>query len=279
MVTFHTLAKTKLRARAGERESELRVSVENGVIAGADAIVVSTEEEKDDLARLYHASRHNIRVIPAGVDIELFHPVDKAEARQALGLKEKRVILYTGRIEPLKGLDLLLNAVSLLEGGSDTRLIIVGGKPGRDKELDRLKSVAAQLGIESMVTFTGAVNQSELPNYYSAADVFVIPSYYESFGLAALEAMACGTPVVASRVGGLKTFVRHGETGYLVPWRCPEPFAQSLEVLLANPALRDTMGRAASSKARSMTWAGVADLMLDFYALSISDVWESMTGA
>ena len=279
VATFHTLAKTKLRARAGEREPELRIRVEEQVLGSADAVVVSTEQEKEDLARLYQAPRHKIRVIPAGVDVELFHPVGKAKARQALGLDEKMVILYVGRIEPLKGIDLLLNAFALLDNTAGTRLLVVGGRPGQDGELGRLKSMALELGIEDLVTFTGAVGHTELPDYYSAADVFVLPSYYESFGLAALEAMACGTPVVVSRVGGLKAFIKDGETGYLIPWRCPESFVQRLDMLLANPALRETMGKAARAKAQEMRWGGVADSMLDFYSCLMADTWESVAGA
>ena len=118
-----------------------------------------------------------------------------------------------------------------------------------------------------------------LPDFYSAADVFVLPSYYESFGLVALEAMACGTPVVVSRVGGLKTFIKQGETGYLVPWRCPEPFAQRLDMLLANPALKESMGRAARAQALDMSWSGVADRILDFYSYLMADTWKSAAGA
>jgi D-inositol-3-phosphate glycosyltransferase len=194
-------------------------------------------------------------------------------------LSEKKIILYVGRIERLKGLDILLTAISLLEERSDVRLLVVGGSPVRDRELDRLKSGAARLGIADMVTFTGSVPQSELPTYYSAADVFVLPSHYESFGLAALEAMACGIPIVVSRVGGLKTFVRDGETGYLIPWRCPEPFAQRLDMLLANPGLREAMGKVARAKALSMGWGEVADRLQEYYYCLMGDTWESVAGA
>ena len=277
--TFHTLAKAKLRARAGEREPQLRTVVEERVLHGADAIVVSTEEEREDLVRLYRARRHKVCVVPAGVDLELFAPLDKIQARRVLGLSEKKVILYVGRIEPLKGLDLLLRALTLLEDAADTRLLVVGGNLEREGELGRLRSMAAALGIEHMVTFIGSVSQDELPNYYSASDVFVLPSYYESFGLAALEAMACGTPVIASRVGGLKTFIKHGESGYLVPWHCPEPFAQRLDVLLSNPALRERMGRAARAKAQQMGWGRAADRLLELYSCLIGDTMRSAAGA
>ncbi len=269
LTTFHTLAKTKLRARAGEHEPQLRLDTEALVMSDSDGIVVSTEDEKQDIVRLYDTPSDKVEVVPAGVNLETFSPMDRADARSALGIEEQNVLLYVGRIEPLKGLDILLQAVRLLERGERLRVLIVGGSPGSDSELDRLKKLAAELGIGGSVTFTGSIPQRELPAYYSAADVFVLPSYAESFGLAALEAMACGTPVVVSRVGGLKSFVASGETGYLVPRRCPESFAQRLDVLLENPDLKDTMGDAARSKALTMGWGRVADQMLDYYSAHI----------
>ena len=278
VATFHTLAQTKLRARVGEREPARRITVEGLVMRDADAIIVSTEEEKQDAVRLYDAHPQKVKVIPAGVNLDTFKPVDKRIARQKVGIHEKQVILYVGRIEPLKGIDVLLKAAALLDGADDTRVLIVGGSPGNDAELDHLKALTVELRIERMVTFTGAIKQNDLPDYYSAADVFVLPSHSESFGLAALEAMACGTPVIVSRVGGLKTFINSGETGYLVPWRCPEPFAQRLEMLLANPRLQQAMGEAARAKALQMGWEHAADRMLEFYSSLLRDTWQSAAG-
>ena len=279
VTTFHTLAKTKMQARAGEKESQLRVDAEFRVMRSVDAIVVSTDEEREDLSRLYRVHPHKVWVIPAGVDLELFRPLNKSRARQALGLKEKRIILSVGRMDPLKGLDMLIGAMARMEDATDTRLVVVGGDPGRDRELKRLNTVSAQLGLQDLVSFAGAVDQTELPTYYSAADVFVMPSYYESFGLVALEAMACGTPVIASRVGGLRTLVKDGETGYLVPWRCPEPYAQRLDILMANPALRESMGRAARDKALTMGWDGVAGRMSGLYLSRTEATWKRVAGA
>ena len=278
VATFHTLAQTKLRARVGEREPARRSKVESLVMRDADAIIVSTEEEKQDAVRLYDAHPQKIKVIPAGVNLDTFKPVNQSIARQRVGIHEKKIILYVGRIEPLKGIDVLLEAAALLDGSDDIRVLIVGGSPENDAELDRLKALTTELGIESMVTFTGAIKQNKLPDYYSAADVFVLPSHSESFGLAALEAMACGAPVVVSRVGGLKTFIDNGETGYLVPWRCPESFVQRLEMLLANPLLREAMGRAARAKALQMGWGHAADRMLGFYSSLLRDTLESAAG-
>ena len=277
--TFHTLANTKLRARAGEKEPQLRQDVEAEVMSDSDGIVVSTDEEKQDILRFYGATSGKVEVIPAGVNLDTFTPLNKERARQKLSISEASVLLYVGRIEPLKGIDIMLRATQLLECGGNLRVLVVGGSPGSDSELERLKALAGELGIGDTVTFTGSIPQSQLPTYYSAADVFVLPSHTESFGLAALEAMACGTPVVVSRVGGLKTFVDSGETGYLVPRRCPESFAQRIDGLLANIQLRDTMGRAARVKALGMGWARVVDRMQDYYQSLISDFSPSRAPA
>ena len=276
--TFHTLAKTKLRARVGEREPQLRQDIEALVMSDADGIVVSTEEEKHDVISLYDAPPHKVEVIPAGVNLDMFSPVEQNYARRELGIEEENIILYVGRIEPLKGVDILIRAVPLLECANDLRLMVVGGNPSGDTEMERLKTISEDLGIRDSVTFTGPVPQDRLPTYYSAADIYVLPSHAESFGLAPLEAMACGTPVVVSRVGGLKTFVDNAKTGYLVPWRCPEAFAQRLDMLLANPDLRDAMGSAAREKALSMGWNHVADRMLDYYDGLAPNAWSSMAG-
>lgn len=278
VTTFHTLAKAKLNARAGESESDLRVRIEETITEEADAIVVSTNQEVQDLARLYGTSGHNVSVVPAGVDIEVFFPTDRYEARRALGLTGQNIILYVGRIEPLKGLDILIGAVACIEDISDISLVVVGGSPGVDSEMGRLKALSHELGIADRVTFTGAVSHAKLPQYYNAADVFVLPSHHESFGLVALEAMACGTPVVASRVGGLTSFISDGLTGYLIPWRCPEPFARRIETLLSNPILRNTMGRAARSRAMDMTWTRSADRTLNVYESVAAQSLESAAG-
>ncbi len=278
VTTFHTLAKTKLRARVGEREPQLRQDIEALVMSDSDGIVVSTEEEKHDVISLYNAPSHKVEVIPAGVNLDMFSPVDQDCARRELGIQEENIILYVGRIEPLKGIDILLRAVPLLECANDLRVLVVGGNPSGDTEMERLKTIAEELGIRDSVTFTGPVPQDRLPTYYSAADIFVLPSHAESFGLAALEAMACGTPVVVSRVGGLKTFVDNAETGYLVPWRCPEAFAQRLDMLLANPDLGRAMGNAAREKALSMGWNHVADRMLGYYGRLATELWSGVAG-
>ena len=264
VVTFHTLARTKKMARAGEVEPPQRALVEQRMMDKASAVVVSTEHEGDAIRSLYGRSHRNVKTIPAGVDLDLFRPMPKQAARAALGLNGDKVVLYVGRLEPLKGVDILIEALSRLDDQTGIRLMVVGGSL-EGGELPRLKSWAEQLGLGASVTFTGSVDQSKLPLYYNAADVFALPSYYESFGLVALEAMACGTPVVASRVGGLGTFVKDGLSGYLIPRRCPDPFAHRLDMLLATPALREKMGMAGRATALGMNWSRTADRLADLY--------------
>lgn len=264
VTTFHTLAEIKKRARAGEDEPEERSVGEVRVIRTADAIVAFSRHESEAMVRFYDAPAERIKVIPCGVDVDLFRPFDRNEAKQKLGFGEDGVVLFVGRLDPLKGVDILLRAVAQLERADTTRTIIVGGGEA-DAEMARLRALCSDLGIAERVSFLGRMAQHELPLYYSAADVSVIPSYYESFGLVALESMACGTPVIASRVGGLPTIVKDGVNGYLVPWRCPEPFADGLDVLLGNAAIRQSMSDASRQTAESMSWTAVVDNLLNAY--------------
>ena len=258
VVTFHTLAKIKMQARPGERESPLRSDVEGELIASARLIIASSPHEREAVVRLYGAHDDNIRVVPCGVDLSLFRPLDIDEARQRLGLNGERIILYVGRIEPIKGLGLLLHSAAIMDGRDSLKVLIVGGDGAHEGEVKQLKELAGELGVENIMEFVGAVDQGRLPLYYNAADVCVVPSYYESFGLAALEALACGTPVVASRVGGLPAFVQHGRTGYLLALRCPEPFADSMDTILSSKVLQKSMSLAARRRAEGMGWERVA---------------------
>ena len=161
--------------------------------------------------------------------------------------------------------------MALLDRIRDTRLVVVGGDIQHDPALKQLQATAQELGLADIVAFVGAVPQVELPLYYNAADIFVMPSYFESFGLVALEAMACGLPVIATRVGGPREFVKAGETGYLIDWHCPEPFAQRLDMVLANPSLHARMAEAATQQASQMTWANTASDILGLYSSLVSN--------
>ena len=265
LVTFHTLALIKMQSRAGEKEPPQRQQTERDIIARASKIVAFSPHERDAMVRLYGADSHRIELVPCGVDLSRFRPLDQEESRKRLGLNGDKVFLYVGRIESLKGVDLLLHTAAQLEIPQGVRVLVVGGDNGQDQEILRLRQLAQDLDVAEVVDFVGRVDQEELPVYYSAADVCVVPSFYESFGLAALESMACGTPVVASRVGGLSTIIQHGHTGYLKSWRCPEAFANSLEMITSSKSLLECMGQAARRRAESMGWDQVALAMASHY--------------
>jgi D-inositol-3-phosphate glycosyltransferase len=263
---FHTLGEVKNRARASEHESATRIDAERMIATTADRIVVASQHEKHLLTALYGARGDAISVVPCGVDLDLFAPMDKEFARRRLGIAHtQRIILFVGRIEPLKGIDILISAAAQLHDDENFAVLIVGGDARAQTQVEELRRHAVGLGIDHHITFVGSVPHEALPLYYNAADVCVVPSYYESFGLVAVEAMACGTPVVASRVGGLTSTVSDGETGYLVPWRCPEPFAERLELLLDNDELRASFGRAGREAVERFRWANVADAVASLY--------------
>jgi D-inositol-3-phosphate glycosyltransferase len=263
---FHTLGEVKNRARATEHEPASRIDAERAIATSADRIVVASAHEKHLLTALYGADAERIAIVPCGVDLDLFAPMEKEFARRKLGLKDgERVILFVGRIEPLKGIDILISVAAQLHEDENFIVLIVGGDARASAEIDQLRAQAERLGVEHHISFVGSVEHDQLPLYYNAADVCVVPSFYESFGLVAVESMACGTPVVASRVGGLTTTVQDGETGYLIPWRCPEPFAERLELLLDNDELRASFGRAGREAVERFRWANVADAVAALY--------------
>src|SRR6266852_3822028 len=221
--TFHTLAQLKNRVAesAAEREQWVRYEIERRTMAGSDRVVALTAIDRQQIIR--HYDTHSpIDVIPGGVDLDRFSPQPRAQARAALGLaSNQKIVLFVGRIQRLKGLEVLVRAFARLSA-LDAPLLVVGGQPGtspESREIARLQHLVAKLGIEDRTGFVGAIAHEQLPLYYSAADVTVMPSSYESFGLVAVESLACGTPLVATRVGGLSSIVRDGETGLLVPWR------------------------------------------------------------
>ena len=266
--TFHTLAEIKTRARIGEEEAGPRSATEHQVVAAVDRAIVSTTHEMGALHRLYGANEDKLRVVTPGVDLSLFQPGDQRVARDQLGLNGYHTLLYVGRLEPIKGLDVLLHTMASIEAPRTVQLLVAGGGDAQDEGYLRMKRLTRELAIEDRVDFLGSLDHDLLPLYYQAADVCVVPSYYESFGLVAMEAMACGTPVVASRVPGLQAIVRDNRSGYLVPWHCPDAFADRLEMLLANDALRESMGKEALSTAKDMGW--------DRAAAAVSEVYEEL---
>jgi D-inositol-3-phosphate glycosyltransferase len=273
---FHTLGEMKNRiARTDEeRESPERIAGEKRVLARADRIVVATLAEQTQLRFLYKANDRKLDVIPPGVDTSHFYPIPSDEAKQFLGLKpEDRMVLFVGRIEPLKGVDTLIEAMSCLNLKDERRpvhLAIIGGEPDVDPEemsieMARLQKLCDDLAMGKTVVFLGKRGQDTLPYYYSAAEVVVMPSHYESFGMVALEAMACGTPVIASDVGGLGFLVQDGETGYTVPDGEPDKLCDRLSLLLGDHNLRRKMGERAEEVAQSYDWAKIATRILEVY--------------
>ncbi len=267
LTMFHTLGEVKSRSRISEWEPDVRIEAEHAIVQQADRIIAAGSDEKELLVRLYGAAVERISVVPCGVNLDLFQPVEQRAARRELALREDdRILLFVGRVEPLKGIDILLGAAAELTMEHDCSVLVIGGDSGAQQgEIAYLRNLATRLGIAERVSFLGSVDHERLPLYYSAADVCVVPSFYESFGLVALEAMACGTPVVASRVGGLAGTVRDGETGYLIPWRCPEPFAERIELLLGNEELRRAFGRTAREVVERFRWSNVAESVIGVY--------------
>jgi D-inositol-3-phosphate glycosyltransferase len=278
VATFHTLGRLKNRVltHGPERESARRAEIEQRTMALACRVIALTATDRRQMLEHYTLPPAKISVVPGGVDLGLFRPRDRAAARRALGLDARHVVLYVGRIQRLKGIDLLLQATARLVAdvpglAAGLRVLIVGGRPPESgespesQELRRLQRLAQRLGITPLVDFVGAVDQARLPLYYAAADATVLPSLYEAFGLVAVESMACGTPVVAARVGGFTSTVQDGHTGFLVPWRDPALYADHLAALLLDPALRDRLGANAHCAAARYDWALIAEEIYGIY--------------
>jgi D-inositol-3-phosphate glycosyltransferase len=278
---FHTLGEMKSRL-GGSWEDPLRRTSEESILNSAARIIAATPAERMQLQMLYQANIRKIVVIPPGVDVELFHPVPSAEARERIGLaRDAQMILYVGRIERLKGVETLLRAAALLQtrgllAPSCPCVAVIGGDPEHpQEEMQYLQELREALHVENVVSFLGRRPQSELPFYYSAAQAVVMPSQYESFGMVALEAMACGTPVVASGVGGLLYLVRDGKTGFHIPDSDPSALADKLQMLLTNPHLRHELGRHAASVAHSYSWERVTDQMMTMYESVLAGTREA----
>ncbi|GCE25457.1 glycosyl transferase family 1 [Dictyobacter alpinus] len=268
IIMFHTLGRLKQLANPSESEPPLRLEMEQRLIHHADRIIAATADERTHMMRYCGATSQQIDVIPCGVDLRLFEPYNKQLARRSIGLQSDRpVLLFAGRLDPFKGPDQLLRAAALMQ--EDAQIVIVGGTLTDDQDLQKLQSLARELQIESRVHFMGARAREEMPLFYSAADVTVVPSYHETFGLSAVESLACGTPVVATRAGGLMTVVRHGETGFLVP-RCPGFFAERLDMLLRDDQLRARLSAAARPSIQQFDWRYVAQQVEAVYDELIS---------
>jgi len=272
--SMHTMAKVKNTALAtGDRpEPWGRVVGEEQVVESADQLIANTDDEAAQLVRLYDADPARVHVVHPGVDLNVFRPLDPGNARRQLGLPADAVVLmFAGRIQPLKAPDVLLRAVAVLlerDPSLRSRLVvpIVGGPSGSGlEEPTSLVDLARSLGVDDVTRFVPPVSQQELARWYAAATLVCVPSYSESFGLVAVEAQACGTPVVAAGVGGLSTAVDHGRTGLLVCGHDPSEYARAIEHLVGNPGRRQRMSEAALRHAHTFGWERTAEETLRVY--------------
>lgn len=269
--SHHTLGRVKNRflAPGDDPEPQFRLAGEGDVIQAADVLVASTDEEQRQLACLYGAKHDRLKTLHPGVDHSVFRPLDAAAARRELGFGDEAVMLFVGRIQRLKGIDLAIAAlaelVPALDGG--VRLVIVGGASGRggEAEIQRLRDLAIALEVADRVDFVGPQPHDRLPLYYNAADVVTVCSHSESFGFAALEAHACGTPVVGTAVGGLSHIVRDGRSGFLVETRDPSVFAARLKTVLSDPHLHAEFAKEAHSGTARFSWSETGGKFLELY--------------
>jgi len=275
VMTFHALGRVRrLHQKSDDRFPDARFEIEDRLMAEADAIIAECPQDREDMERLYGAPPSRITVIPCGFDPREFSPMPRTIARLVLGLDpRKRLVLQLGRLVPRKGIDNAIRAIARLRAahGMEAALLIVGGEserpdPARTPEIGRLAGVARAEGVEDLVQFIGHRGRDVLKYWYAAADVFVTTPWYEPFGITPVEAMACARPVIGSRVGGIRSTVVDGRTGYLVPPNDPEALAGRLARVLGDPDIRDEMGRRGQERAEALyTWARVTDSIAGIY--------------
>lgn len=264
VTTFHTLARVK--AEMGDAEPGERMEAESMVVACSDLMVANAEEERRQLIELYGAEPDRVEIVAPGVDRALFSPGTAVGARSAIGFEGGPLVLFVGRIQPLKGVDIAVQALAQLSD-QNAQLMIVGGASGQEgsTEVDRIMAMIDELDLADRVIFVEPQPHYALSTYYRAADVLIMPSRSESFGLVALEAAACGVPVVAAAVGGLRTLVQDGVTGYLIDSREPSDYAEAIERILGDPKLQAALGAAASVTASRYPWSGLASRLRRMY--------------
>ena len=278
--TFHTLAemKNQIAQRDQDAENDERLTGECYLCGVADRITANTKVEKEQLVHWYGAGSSRIRILPPGVDLSIFNPIEKEYAKRMIGVpQDHKMILFAGRIERLKGVDNLFRALALLKtrradlDWSRVCLSVIGGDPSpqgqqQNEEMARLHTLRDELGLQDLVTFLGARDQDSLHYYFAAAEFLVMPSHYESFGMVALEAMACGAPVIVSDVGGLSQLVKHNQTGLRVKVNDPTVLATAMETLLTDEVKRRRIGHSAACYAEDYSWQKIVDRLLGVYA-------------
>jgi len=270
ITTFHTLGEVKHRVCGAGSEPDVRMAVERELSDTCDRILMTSAREKNNLLRYYPARDETIAVVPCGVNLDLFRPLDKSQARRRIGAAmDEAVALYVGRFAPEKGLERLLKAVACLKSLLRLRLIIVGGDGNGDPDHQRMLQISHVYGLSERVTFMGRIDQGDLPVFYSAADMLVVPSAYESFGMVALESLACGTPVVATRVGAMEEVLRDRDTGRLSPDLKPESLAAAMNRMLSGRGPQPVAPEAIRRTVLRYGWSRVAAEVLKVYRSSV----------
>ena len=271
VITFHALGHIrKIHQKEMDRFPPERVDIERAIVQQADKIIAECPQDEEDLRTYYRADPEKMVMIPCGFSPDDFYPIAKPTAKTLLEIdEEEKIVLQLGRMVKRKGIDNVIQAFAKVKTDHKLRLIIVGGEQdslGKDPELERLKALARQHGIEGSVDFVGQKNRGLLRYYYSAADIFITTPWYEPFGITPIEAMACGTPVIGSAVGGIKFTVKDGHTGYLVPPKQPELLAKKIEQLLSDSALLNEMSdNAIRHVQENFTWKKIALQLHDCY--------------
>jgi len=272
MVMFHTLGAVKNSTGVGQREPLLRIKTERQLSKHCHRIIAATEREKIELGRFYGAEPQKISVVPCGVNMDIFRPIEKAHARKHLSFDDnENIVLYVGRFAALKGIDRLLKAMTHLRDLKNLKLVIIGGDGNTSPEFKEFQRLSAKLEINDSIVFAGRLEQTGLPQYYSAADLLAVPSYHESFGLVALEALACGTPVVATDVGAMDRVICEGKTGCVVADSRPGALARAIRNVISMP--RHEMGSVASirNSVRHFNWSTVAGAMVEEYGSMLDE--------
>ena len=263
LTMFHTLGAVKNTLTVGENEPKLRIEAERDLAQNCHRIIAPTEKEKEKLIRHYGALPERIGVVPCGVNLEQFKPISKECARQYLGFgNDDKIILFVGRMDPLKGIDKLVKAVSYLQDIQGLRLVVIGGGEHSQREIEQLQKLSWDLQIQDSVTFQGLIKHEQLPYFYSAANACVLPSYYESFGMVALESLACGTPVVATNIGSLKSVIRQGETGYVTTDNAPHHLADKIALLLSRPNTDTESTLSIRASVSRFSWSNIAEAII-----------------
>lgn len=277
VTTFHTLGAVKNLLCANAAESETRIAAERRIVESCDRILVTSRREMQNLRCHYRAPVDKLAVVPCGVNLGLFRPVAKPAARRRIGVAlQDRLVLYVGRFAPEKGLDRLLAAVACLNHYPRLRVMIVGGDGEGDPAHRRMRQMCRTAGIDEQVTFAGRVDQTVLPQYYSAADLLALPSVYESFGMVALEALACGTPVVATRVGATDDLIRQEATGRLVKSDSARSLADAIAAVLSQ---KEQHAEAARRSVWRYDWSRVAEEVLAVYRHSRTAAGQTVEDA